>query len=179
MPPPSAASPLKRHANLVFILGLCAASGLACVALKGTEGLIGGLARARDLAGVMLPVILPALILAGLVQAGAARERISRWLGANSGLRGLVLATLAGIATPGGPMAAFPLVLALAAGGADRGALIAYIAAWALNGFSRILVWEIPVLGPEFAALRFLASLPLPVLAGMVARRLPDRASAR
>lgn len=178
MPPPSSASPLKRHANLVFILGLCAAAALACWVLKGAEGLASGLVRARDLAGLMLPVILPALVLAGLVQAGVAGERITHWLGANSGLRGLVLATLAGIATPGGPMAAFPLVLALAAGGADRGALIAYITAWALNGFSRILVWEIPVLGPEFAALRFLASLPLPLLAGMVARRLPGRAGA-
>jgi uncharacterized membrane protein YraQ (UPF0718 family) len=179
MPSPPAATPRRRHADLLFILGLCAASALACLALKGTAGLIGGLARARDLAGTVLPVVLPALILAGLVQAGVARERIARWLGAESGLRGLLLATLAGIATPGGPMAAFPLVLALAAGGADRGALIAYITAWALNGFSRILVWEIPVLGPEFAALRFLASLPLPVLAGLVARRLPARIGAR
>ncbi|WP_439579827.1 permease [Elioraea sp.] len=177
MPPPSSASPLRRHANLAFIVGLCATSALACFALKGTEGLASGLGRARDLALLMLPVILPALLLAGLVQAGVARERITHWLGANSGTRGLVLATLAGIATPGGPMAAFPLVLALAAGGADRGALVAFISAWALNGFSRILVWEIPVLGPEFAALRFVASLPLPLLAGMIARRLPGWAT--
>jgi uncharacterized membrane protein YraQ (UPF0718 family) len=179
MPSPSPAPLWRRHANLLFILGLCAASALACFALKGTEGLINGLARARDLAAVILPVILPALLLAGLVQAGVARERITRWLGAQSGLRGLLLATLAGIATPGGPMAAFPLVLALAAGGADRGALIAYVTAWALNGFSRILVWELPVLGPEFAALRFLASLPLPVIAGLIARRLPGWGPAR
>ena len=61
---------------------------------------------------------------------------------------------------------------------AHRGALIAYISAWALNGFSRILVWEIPVLGPEFAALRFFASLPLPLLAGLIARHLPGRLTA-
>lgn len=161
------------------MLGLCAASALACWALKGIDGVLSGLARARDLAGMILPVLLPALLIAGLVQAGVARERIARWLGAESGLRGLLLATLAGIATPGGPMAAFPLVLALAAGGADRGALIAYVTAWALNGFSRILVWELPVLGPEFAALRFLASLPLPVIAGLIARRLPAWQTAR
>ncbi|GIX08388.1 permease [Elioraea sp.] len=171
MPPP--ASPWRRHANLLFILALCLSAALACWLLRGTAGLARGLARAGDLALLVLPVLMPALVLAGLVQAGVARERITRWLGADSGLRGLGLATLAGIATPGGPMAAFPLVLALAAGGADRGALIAFITAWALNGFSRILVWEVPVLGPEFAALRFLASLPLPLLAGLVARRLP------
>lgn len=178
MPPPQHASLWRRHSNLVFILAICIASGIACYALKGATGVESALGRARDLAVVMLPVILPALIIAGLVQSGVAREQISRWLGANSGMRGLLLATLAGIATPGGPMAAFPLVLALAAGGADRGALIAYISAWALNGFSRILVWEIPVLGPEFAALRFFASLPLPLLAGLIARHLPGRLTA-
>lgn len=172
-PPP--APPWRRHGNLLFVLGLGLAAALSCWWLKGTAGLVAGLDRAGALALTILPVLLPALFLAGLVQAGVARERITRWLGAESGLRGLVLATLAGIATPGGPMAAFPLVLALAAGGADRGALIAYVTAWALNGFSRILVWELPVLGPEFAALRFAASLPLPVLAGLVARRLPAR----
>ncbi len=135
--------------------------------------MVQGLGIAWGLATTILPVLGAALLLAGFVQAGIARDTISHWLGAKSGFRGLAVATLAGAATPGGPMAAFPLVLALAAGGADHGALITYITAWSLNGFQRILVWEIPILGPEFAALRFLASLPLPILAGLLARRLP------
>jgi uncharacterized membrane protein YraQ (UPF0718 family) len=94
-------------------------------------------------------------------------------MGAESGWRGLAIASLAGIATPGGPIAAFPLVLVLAQAGADRGALVAFTTAWALNGFQRILVWEVPLLGPEFALLRFLAGLPLPLLAGWIARLLP------
>ncbi len=174
MPPPRRqALFLKRHANLVFIAALCLASAVAVRLTEGPEGVNEALAVAVDLARLVLPVLIPALLLAGLVQAGVARDRITRLLGAESGLRGLLVATLAGMATPGGPMAAFPLVLALSAGGADRGALVAYITAWALNGVSRILVWEAPILGPEFAALRFLASAPLPVLAGLIARRLP------
>jgi uncharacterized membrane protein YraQ (UPF0718 family) len=98
---------------------------------------------------------------------------MARWMGPASGMTGLALATLAGIATPGGPMAAFPLVLVLAQAGADRGAVIAFILSWALNGFARILIWEVPVLGPDFTLLRFLCGLPLPLLAGWIARRLP------
>ncbi|WP_144183535.1 permease [Elioraea rosea] len=161
------------RSSLLVVAALSGASGLAAWAVKGSDSVVQGLAIAWGLALTILPVLGAALLLAGFVQAGIARDTISRWLGAESGFRGLAIATVAGAATPGGPMAAFPLVLALAAGGADRGALIAYITAWSLNGFQRILVWEIPILGPEFAALRFLASLPLPILAGLLARRLP------
>jgi hypothetical protein len=70
-------------------------------------------------------------------------------------------------------MAAFPLVLVLAGAGADRGALVAYILSWALNGFQKLLVYEMPLLGPDFAIMRTLVTLPMPMLAGWVARRLP------
>lgn len=163
----------QSRASLLIVAALSGASGLACWLIKGTEGLAQAFGIAWTLALTIMPVLGAALLLAGFVQAGIAKETIGRWLGSESGLRGLAIATLAGAATPGGPMAAFPLVMALAAGGADRGALIAYVTAWSLNGFQRILIWEIPILGPEFALLRFLASLPLPILAGLMARRLP------
>lgn len=168
-PPRNGAS----RTSIAVVAALAGTSGIACWSLKGTAGVVEALGIAWHLLLTILPVLGAALLLAGFVQAGVARETIARWLGAESGLRGLLVASLAGAATPGGPMAAFPLVLALAAGGADRGAVIAYITAWSLNGFQRILVWEIPILGPEFAALRFVASLPLPILAGLLARRLP------
>jgi len=171
--PPAPPSQGAQRTSLALVAALCAASGLLCWLLKGSAGIAEALGIAWGLFLTILPVLGAALLLAGFVQAGIAKETIARWLGAESGMRGLLVATLAGIATPGGPMAAFPLVLALAAGGADRGALIAYITAWSLNGLQRILVWELPLLGPEFAGLRFLASLPLPILAGLIARRLP------
>ncbi len=98
---------------------------------------------------------------------------LGRWMGAESGWTGLVVATVAGALTPGGPMAAFPLVLVLAGAGADRGALVAYIMSWTLNGFQRVLVYEVPLLGPEFAVMRLLITLPMPLLAGWIERRLP------
>ncbi|WP_291295540.1 permease [Elioraea sp.] len=177
VPHPAPPQPRPRNGanrtSLLIVAALSAASGIACWIVKGEAGMVQALAIAWDLFVTIIPVLGAALLLAGFVQAGIAKETIGRWLGAESGMRGLVVATIAGAATPGGPMAAFPLVLALSAGGADRGAMIAYVTAWSLNGFQRILVWEIPILGPEFAALRFLASLPLPILAGLMARRLP------
>jgi uncharacterized membrane protein YraQ (UPF0718 family) len=76
---------------------------------------------------------------------------------------------------PGGPFASFPLVLALSQAGADIGALIAFLVAWAAIGINRLLIWEIPFMGLEFSALRFVSSLPLPLIAGAIARYLWNR----
>ena len=61
----------------------------------------------------------------------------------------------------------------LGAAGADRGAMIAYIAAWATLGLQRILVWDLPFMGGEYALVRFAVCVPLPIVAGLIARRLP------
>ena len=164
---------LRRHSSLAIILTIGAVSGTLVWRLHGPAGV----GRAMGVAGGVFLTVLPAL-LAGLLLAGSLKQLVppgalAKWMGEESGTRGLLVATLAGMAMPGGPMAAFPLVLVLAQAGADRGALIAFIVAWALNGFQRVLVWEVPLLGADFALLRFLCGLPLSIIAGTIARRIP------
>ena len=93
-------------------------------------------------------------------------------MGEKSGFSGLIFATLAGVITPGGPFTSFPIVFALWVAGADIGALVAYIAAWSLIGVYRLVIWEIPMMGLDLSILRFLVSIPLPLIAGLAARRL-------
>lgn len=174
-PPPSTqpASPLARHANLAFIVALCLGTGAAVWLTRGPDAFLHALGTAKSLFLTILPSLGAGVLLAGLLQGLLPRDLVTRRLGENSGVPGLLLATLAGILTPGGPMASFPMVLVLAAAGADRGALVAYISAWSLLGLQRTLVWELPILGADFALLRIVACLPLPVLAGALARLVP------
>jgi uncharacterized membrane protein YraQ (UPF0718 family) len=162
-----------RHGNLLFVGGLLVASGTAVLATRGTASFLHALDVAWGLFLTVLPSLGAGVLLAGFLQGLLPREMVTRRMGAQSGMVGLLLATLAGFLTPGGPMASFPMVMVLAVAGADRGALIAYISAWSLLGFQRTLVWEIPVLGADFAILRLLVCLPLPLLAGLLARRMP------
>lgn len=179
---PAAPTFLSRHGNLLFVAALMLVSGATVLATHGMPAFRHALLAAWDLFLIVLPSLVPGVLLAGLLQGLLPRALITRRMGAESGLGGLLLATLAGFLTPGGPMASFPMVLVLAVAGADRGALIAYISAWSLLGFQRTLVWEIPVLGANFALLRLLVCAPLPVLGGLLARRialpltLPERA---
>lgn len=120
-----------------------------------------------------VPRVLIAISVAALLWVMMPRDRIAGMLGRESGMKGLVIATVAGTITPGGPSSAYALLAMLGASGADRGTLIAYIAAWATLGLQRILIWDVPFMGEEFSILRFMVTLPLPIIAGLIARALP------
>lgn len=161
--------------SLLVLAGLVAASALLCYALKGTRGVAASFDDSVSLLAAMVPRMIGALAIAGFVQALVPKDLVGRWLGDEGGLRGLAFATVAGMVTPGGPMLSFPLVVALKAAGANVPTLIAYLTAWSLLGVHRIVMWEIPLLGTKFAAVRFLASLPMPFLAGALTRVLLAR----
>jgi uncharacterized membrane protein YraQ (UPF0718 family) len=158
--------------------GLAAATGTACYLVAGPTAFWESFREDAELFILILPKLAAALLVAGFIQVLLPRGKVARWIGERSGLRGLAIASGAGMVTPGGPMTSFPLVNALHAAGTGRSALIAYLTSWSTLGLQRILSWELPLMGVEFALLRFLASLPLPFLAGMVSRWLPEVAIA-
>lgn len=157
----------------MVIGAISVASGVALWRRDGGDAVVRALHHAWELFVFIMPSLLAGLLLAAALRQLMSPGALARWMGADSGWTGLMVATVAGSLTPGGPMAAFPLVLVLAGAGADRGALVAYIMSWTLNGFQRVLVYEVPLLGPEFAIMRVLITAPMPLLAGWIARRLP------
>jgi uncharacterized membrane protein YraQ (UPF0718 family) len=118
------------------------------------------------------PKVLAACLVASLVAVLLPRELVTRWVGAESGFIGLVVGTLAGAILPGGPITIFPLASAFVAVGADVGVAIAFITSWTLLGYSRALVWELPIFGADFVIWRSIVAVPLPLIAGMLARLL-------
>jgi len=127
----------------------------------------------------ILPKVLAACLIAAFVAVLMPRETVLRWVGAESGLLGILIATLAGVVCPGGPITIFPIAAAFVAIGADVGAAIAFITSWTLLGYARVLVWEWPFFGAEFVMWRIVVSLPLPVVAGLLARLITDIAARR
>lgn len=159
-----------------YIFALIAAvSGVMVWNLKGEAVFNRVLAEEGELLLVVFPRVVAGLLMAGFVQVLVPKELMARWVGHESGLKGIVIASAAGILTPGGPLTAFPLLYTLYISGASRGALVAFITGWALLGMQRILVWELPFLGVDFVLMRFAVCIALPVLAGMVALKLPIR----
>ena len=100
------------------------------------------------------------------------REWVSSLLGADSGWKGLVIATAAGAVTPAGPFVSMPLAAGMLRAGAAPAAVITFLSAWSLLAIHRLIAWEIPILGAGFALTRWVLCLALPLLVGALARLL-------
>lgn len=118
----------------------------------------------------VLPRLVPALILAGMLQVVVPPEFVQRHLGREGGFRGILIASAAGVLTPGGPMVTVPFLVALANSGAAMAPMVAYMTSWSLFGMQRIIAWEAPLMGWRFVLVRVLPSLAFPVLAGWLVK---------
>ncbi|HEY1077041.1 MAG TPA: hypothetical protein VGE73_05210 [Pseudolabrys sp.] len=148
-----------------LLLGSILAVLLVFAAVRGRVVLVQGLREA----GVDFLRLLPRLAL-GVIGSGFIAETVPQglivqWLGPESGVLGLGIATVAGALTPGGPVVGFAIGAAALKGGAAMPQVIAYSTAWALFALHRLLVWEVPMMPPRLVWLRALVSLPLPFLA--------------
>jgi len=123
----------------------------------------------------IFPAMILAFIAAGMMTQVLPRELLTRLLGEEAGLPGMLIATVAGALTPGGPFIQFPIVAALLKSGAGIGPLVAYISAWSLLGFNRFVVFEIPLLGLKLSLTRLAASMVFPIIIGTLARFLWTR----
>ncbi len=155
--------------TIVFFL-LALVSGVACVIMRGAEVVRDAVLASGSLLVFVAPQIAAGLLIGGLTQHLLSKEKAAALFGRQSGMRGLLLATFAGIVTPGGPFTSFPLVFAMWTAGADIGAVITYLTSWALLGLNRTIIWEIPFMGLHFSVLRLAVSVPLPFIAGLIGR---------
>jgi uncharacterized membrane protein YraQ (UPF0718 family) len=114
----------------------------------------------------IIPRLIPALLLAGMLQVLVPQETVARYFGRQGGMRAILIASLAGVLTPGGPMVSVPLLVVLSNSGAALPSLVAYMTAWSLFGMQRIIAWEAPLMGWKFVAVRVIPSLLFPVVAG-------------
>jgi uncharacterized membrane protein YraQ (UPF0718 family) len=165
-----AASPKRKLFDTsTFVVLALALVGVAVVFAR--EGLAGvGHVLLEDvwLYLEILPKVLAGCLIGALVTILLPREVVTRWVGGDSGLRGLLIATLIGAVLPGGPFTIYPLAATFFLIGAGVGPVIAFVTSWTLLGFNRAIVWEIPFFGVDFVLWRMLASLPLPILAGFL-----------
>jgi hypothetical protein len=117
----------------------------------------------------IVPRIALGVIGSGYIAAVIPSEIIIGALGPNSGWLGVLTAVVAGAATPGGPVIGFSIgAVALKAGGGTP-QVLAYVVAWALFAFQRLVLWEIPFMPAKFVWFRAAVSVPLPFLAAAIA----------
>jgi uncharacterized membrane protein YraQ (UPF0718 family) len=158
--------------GVLVLLGLLLALIGITYVKRGGAAVGEGFARSGGLfLGIALPMAI-GFLLAGFAAILIPQKVVAGWLGEESGLKGILIGSLAGTLTPGGPFTHFPILAMLRSHGAGIGPITAYISAWSLLGIHRMVIWEGPLLGWRFVAVRGLACLLCPPLTGLLAQVL-------
>ncbi|MDY6910866.1 MAG: permease [Chloroflexota bacterium] len=138
---------------------------------QGGGAHVEGLKITKDLLIQVVPLLLLAFIVAGMVQVLLPHETIAKWVGTESGLRGIMIGTLAGSITPGGPYVTLPIAAGIWQAGAGIGTMVAFVTSWSLWAVMR-LPMEIGIMGWEFTLVRIACTFFFPPIAGLLANRL-------
>jgi uncharacterized membrane protein YraQ (UPF0718 family) len=157
------------------VMMVAAGVALAVVSLKSPEAANRGLSATGSLMLEITPRMIAAFTLAGLFQALVPQEVIVGWMGHGSGFKGILIGMSLGGITPGGPMTHFPVIASLFKMGVGIGPLVAYLSAWSLFGLQRVIMWEIPFLGPKVVAIRIAVSFLFPLVAGWLCELVWDK----
>lgn len=158
-------------ASLWVLLGLVTAAAAVAYAKDPALPLRGLEASARLFGGVWLDLLL-GFLFAGLMDVLIPQPALSRWLGAERPVRGILVGWGAGLLIPGGPYLLFPVVAGLFHKGAAPGPVIALVTAKTLVSPIRMLTYEAPLLGWPLTLARFIPGVLLPPLVGWVGQWL-------
>lgn len=144
---------------------------LAVGYFRGNGEHVAGLKAGGGMIVQILPLLACAFVVAGMVQVLIPSATVARWIGTESGARGIWIGTLAGGLTPGGPYVSMPIVAGLLRAGAGMGTLVAFLTGWSLLAVAR-LPMEVGLLGWRFTVARLACTFFFPPIAGWLAHLL-------
>ncbi len=119
----------------------------------------------------ILPVVACVLVVAGMLQVLISPAWCSKWIGTTSGLRGIIIGSVAGCLAPGGTLVTLPIAAALLRSGAGVGTMVAFMTSWSCWMAMRLPI-EVGILGWKFTLVRLVSTAVLPVIAGLIAHVL-------
>ena len=154
-----------------IIMAVLAIALLLLAYFRGKGEHVLGIKSALDMTIQILPLLIFAFIVAGMIQVLLPKELISKWVGAESGIRGIIIGTVAGGFSPGGPYVSLPIVAGLLRAGAGVGTMVAFLTGWSLWSIAR-LPMDVGILGWKFTLIRILTTFFFPPIAGLIAQSL-------
>ena len=139
--------------------------------LQGEGKHVTGMKSAWNMTVQILPLLVFAFVIAGLVQVLLPRDLISTWVGDEAGFRGILIGSIAGALTPGGPYVSLPIAAGLLKTGASIPTMVAFVTGWALMSVARLPL-ELGIMGWRFTLIHMLSVIIFAPLAGLLASLL-------
>lgn len=124
----------------------------------------------------MALIIPPVFLLMGLMEVWIPKDKIQKWLGSGSGIRGGLISLLLGTLPTGPLYVAFPMAATLLRKGASISNVVMFLGSWAALKIPQLMV-EIKFLGIPFTGLRFGLTLVALVIMGLIIEAVLNRPS--
>ncbi|MDV4152657.1 permease [Clostridium sp. AL.422] len=119
----------------------------------------------------MLEIVPPIMLMLGLIDVWISRETMMKYMGDNSGIKGVSLAMLIGSIAAGPMYAAFPFTKVLLKKGVKFSNIIIFMNAWCVTKIST-LMFEFSSLGYKFTLARLLIDIPGVIIMGYLVQFL-------
>lgn len=119
----------------------------------------------------MLLVIPPIFVLLGLLDVWVPRETMMKYMGKDSGIKGVVLSIIIGSVAAGPLYGAFPVATVFMKKGVKFSNILIFIGAWSTTKIPMFL-FELTSLGARFAITRLLIDIPGIILIAIILSKL-------
>ena len=163
---------MKR--SLIIILIAAVVFIVIAYVAGGNELVLRGLNVSLNTARKSVLMLIASFIVIGQLQVLLTKEVIDSWLNKFSGIKGVVVSALAGGLFPGGPYIYYPFVVSFKEKEVPFYILISFIFGKHIYDFSRIPM-EISLVDPQITLIRYLITLPIPILVGMLVKYYNDK----
>ena len=164
--------------SMWILVGMLAAAAVGTLWRGGPRLLGSGLKEAGLTFKSMWYRLILGFALGGMIQLLIPDQLIAEWLGPASGLKGVLIASYAGIVITGGPYVTLPVLASIYAAGAGPGPVIALLTSMNMLSLPMLMTWEIPFLGARLAMARYAVCLVVPPLVGWAGAAVFDLISA-
>jgi uncharacterized membrane protein YraQ (UPF0718 family) len=122
----------------------------------------------------MVVILIPVAMLMGLFEVWVPKQLIGKYLGRESGWKGILLAVFFGTAPTGPLYVAFPIAAMLLKKGASPLNVVVFLNTWAAIKIPQLLV-EAKFMGPSFMLVRLALTLPAAILMGWLIQKGVER----
>ena len=151
-----------------IVIGIVAGLLVVVAHLKGGDAL-GIIKQGTGATMQIVPILLFALIAASTLDYIIPEDWIVKWIGGESGLKGIFIGTIAGaLCPPGGAIVIYSMVAGLLNAGAAVGTMVAMITSYNLVALHRF-PFEVSILGWKFLVLRLVSVALCAPIAGILA----------
>ena len=116
--------------------------------------------------------LLLGFLLGGFIQVLIPRSLVAKWLGAESGLKGILIGSYVSMFSTGGPFVWLPIVASIYRSGADIGPVLSLVTARGILSIQMLVIWQIPFFGVELSLSRYIPCLFIPPIVGLLGRAI-------